>query len=220
MSFVHLLQSIEGGIYEVIAWALLFPKTLLKTIFKPWWGPNYVNEEWETKVKEEERYDQSLSPGLLWLIVCALQILFTDPIETASSLFEYVPQFTKLLTLIKALEGESRLATQILFLLVYPFIYLMWMEWLKEGDIQRSKLKRVVQIHCYALAPAQFLSIIVPGFGFLFMWFYETFVFRSEFKSGWLKSIWYGIAPQLLLLAAYFSIAFLSGFFGALIGNT
>jgi len=219
MSFVHLLQSIEGGIYEIITWALLFPRTLFKTIFKPTWGTSYINEEWESK-KEEEQYNEFLSPGLLWLIVSVLQILFTDPISAASALFEDIPFVPKYFDLLKNLEGDSRLATQVLFLMVFPFIYISWMEWLREGAIQKSKLKRNVQIHCYALAPAQFLGIVFPGFAFAFIWFYEVFVFHSEFKENWLKSIWHGIAPQILLLVVFFLIAFIAGFVSGFTGNS
>ena len=217
VDFVKLLQSIEGGIYEVVAWAILFPKTILTTIFKPSWGTNYIDAEWEKK--EDERFNEFLSPGLLWLLVSILQILFRDPILTAAELFRGMPYLPAFIESIKGLKAESLLAIKVLFLMVYPFIYLVWMEWINKTPIQKSTLRRNFQIQCYALAPAQFLGIVFPLLGFLFIWFYEVFVFRSEFKTSWLKAIWHGIAPQILLIVAFLAIAFFAGFIQGFTGG-
>ena len=71
--------------------------------------------------------------------------------------------------------------------------------------IQKSTLKRLFQMQCHALAPAQFLGIItsaliLPGLSVFFIWFYEIFVFRSELKLSLGKSIWHAIVPQILLV--------------------
>lgn len=211
MNFVSLLQSLEGGIYEVVAWAILFPKTMLTTIFKPSWGVKYVNEEWENK-KDDGRFDEFLSPGLLWLLISVLQILFRDPITIWADFFQGLPVLEKLFSSFINLKGESRLAVQILILLFYPLFYLIWMEVLNKTPIQKSTLKRVFQIHCYALAPAQFLGMFT-GLGIFFIWFYEIFVFRYELEMGWLKSIWHALVPQILLAIFVLGSVFVSAFF-------
>jgi hypothetical protein len=217
MNFVHLLQSIEGAIYEIMAWAMLFPKTLIKAMFKPFWGSAYVNSEWE-KEKEEQRFDDYLSPGLLWLIVGVLQVFLSDPIKSAAVYVDGIPFLMKLLEPLSKLEGESRLGTQMLFLMIYPFFYLVWIEWLNKTPLQKSTLKRNFQIQCYAQAPAQFLGMIIP-LGFVFIWFYELFVFKTEFQTSWKRAMWYALVPQLLMVVAFVAFFFLTGIAEGIMGG-
>ena len=216
MNFVSLLRSIEGGIYEIVVWAMLFPKTLIKTVFRPTWGATYINEEWQDK-KEEDRFDEFLSPGLLWLIVSVLQVRFNDPIPLWAEFLTGVPGLEKMFGSFNSLEGEERLVVQILILLLYPFFYLLWMERMNETPIQRSTLKRLFQIQCYALAPAQFLGIITsavifPGLSIFFIWFYEIYVFRTELKLSLGRSIWHALVPQILLVLSVI-VTFFAAFF-------
>ena len=200
MDFGKLFQSIEDAVYEVMVWILLLPKTLFRSMFKPRWTIAYVNEEWEKK--PENRFDEFLSPVLLWLIVAVFPLTVSTILQNGS--------IQSLQDLVNALHDG--LLSQALYAMIIPFTYIAWMEWISNRPVKKSTLKRSFYIHCYVLAPAQFVYAL---FAILTIWFdsfilfqflstillvfYEIFVFQAEMKITFRKALLYAIIPQLVL---------------------
>jgi hypothetical protein len=104
------------------------------------------------------------------------------------------------------------LLSQALYAMVIPFTYIAWMEWMGSRAVKKSTLKRSFYIHCYALAPAQFVYAV---FAILTVWndffilfqflssillvIYEIFVFQAELKITFGKALLYAIIPQFVL---------------------
>lgn len=200
MDFGKLFQSIEDAVYEVMVWIMLLPKTLIRSMFRPRWTIAYVNEEWEKK--PEDRFDEFLSPVLLWLIVAVFPLTVSTILQNGS--------IKSVQDVVGALHDG--LLSQALYALIIPFTYITWMEWMSDHPVKKSTLKRSFYIHCYALAPAQFIYTL---FAILTIWFdsfilfqflstillvfYEVFVFQAEMKISFRKALLYAIIPQLVL---------------------
>lgn len=200
MDFGKLFQSIEDAVYEVMVWVMLLPKTLFRSMFRPRWAIQYVNEEWEKK--PEDRFDEFLSPVLLWLIVAVFPL-------TASTILQN-GNIKTLQDIVDALHDG--LLSQALYAMIIPFTYIVWMEWMSSRPVKKSTLKRSFYIHCYALAPAQFvysLFAILTLWNDIFIFFqflstillviYEIFVFQAEMKITFGKALLYAVIPQLVL---------------------
>lgn len=63
-----IVQLVEESTCEVILWALLFPKTLWKSLRSPSEMYAYSRAQWCDSIPPERRYDRYLSPLILWLI--------------------------------------------------------------------------------------------------------------------------------------------------------
>lgn len=200
MDFGKLFQSIEDAVYEVMVWVMLLPKTFFRSMFRPRWTIEYVNEEWEKK--PEDRFDEFLSPVLLWLIVAVFPLTISTILQNGS--------IKSVQDLVGALHDG--LLSQALYAMIIPFTYIAWMEWMGSRPVKKSTLKRSFYIHCYALAPAQFVYAV---FAILTIWndffilfqflssillvIYEIFVFQAELKITFGKALLYAIIPQLFL---------------------
>jgi len=200
MDFGKLFESIEDAVYEIMVWILLLPKTLFRSMFRPRWTIQYVNEEWEKA--PDDRFDEYLSPVLLWLIVAVFPLTVSTILQNGN--------IKTVQDLVIALHDG--LLSQALYAMIVPFTYIAWMEWMGERPVKKSTLKRSFYIHCYALAPAQF---IYSMFAILTIWndlfvfflilsnillvFYEIIVFQAELKIPLGKASMYALIPQLLL---------------------
>jgi len=200
MDFGKLFQSIEDAVYEIMVWIMLLPKTLFRAMVRPRWAIQYVHEE--LSKKPEDRFDEFLSPVLLWLIVAVLPLTISTILKDGN--------VRTLNELIQALS--SGLLSQALYAMITPFAYIVWMEWMSNQPIRKSTLKTSFYLHCYALAPAQFIYglcailtlwnnsflLLLPLSAVLLV-IYESFVFQSELKISYQKALLYAIAPQFLL---------------------
>jgi len=200
MDFAKLFQSVEEAVYEVMVWILLLPKTLFFTIIRPRQAMDYINEEWK-KEKDEDRFDEYLSPVLLWLLAAVIPItLFV--ILTGNIAIQSGDDFFKLFS--------TNIFKIALYMMILPFTYIVWMEWLNKKPIKRSTLKISFYRHCYALAPAQIMTIISAGLGLtnplffistlFFLPLYEAFVFEIELETSYKKALFYASIPQFVLI--------------------
>ena len=82
MDIGKLFQSIEDAVYEVMVWIMLLPKTFIRSMFRPGWAIQYVNEEWEKK--PDDRFDEFLSPVLLWLIVAVFPLTISTIVQNGN----------------------------------------------------------------------------------------------------------------------------------------
>jgi hypothetical protein len=200
MDFGKLFQSVEDAVYEVMVWILLLPKTLIRSMFRPRWAIQYVNEEWEKM--PEDRFDEYLSPVLLWLIVAVLPLTVSTLVQNGN--------IKTVQDLVEALHDG--LLSQTLYAMIIPFTYITWMEWMSNRSIRKSTLRRSFYIHCYALAPAQFIYgvfailtiwngpfILFQVLSIILLVTYEVFVFQVELKITLRKALLYAIIPQLIL---------------------
>jgi hypothetical protein len=200
MDFGKLFQSIEDAVYEIMVWILLLPKTLFRSMFRPRWAIHYVHEE--LSKKPEDRFDEFLSPVLLWLIVAVLPLTISTLLKDGN--IRTPNEFIQALS--------NGLLSQALYAMITPFTYIAWMEWMGSHPIRKSTLKTSFYLHCYALAPAQFLYglcailtlwnnlflLLLPLSAILLV-IYESLVFQSELKISYPKALLYAIAPQFLL---------------------
>jgi hypothetical protein len=141
MDFVKLLTSLEDAVYEVMVWIMQIPKTLFRTIFQPNWAISYINAEWEKK--PEERFEEYLSPVLLWLFLAVIPPILLG-IDSISYLTSIIPLGEKL-------ELQEKLAIGILFALITPLTYLSVLELINKRPATKSNLKKAFYLQCYAL---------------------------------------------------------------------
>jgi len=212
MDFSKTLKSVEDAVYEVMIWILLLPKTFWLAMVRPQRAIEYVTEEW--KKKSEERFDEYLSPVLLWLMMTvvpfSLILVFAGPIKADENVLS------------KAVSSENFLKAA-LYMMIIPFIYIVSIEMKNKGSIKRSTLKCAFYKHCYALTPGMLLTVLfasltfIPTIGFLFIGpalaalpFYEAFVFQSELNAElvqennpeitYKKAFLFAVGPQILVL--------------------
>jgi hypothetical protein len=197
MDLGKLFQSIEDAVYEIMVWILLLPKTLFRSMFRPRWATQYVHEELDKR--PEDRFDEFLSPVLLWLIAAVLPLTISTLLKDGN--------IRTIHELIQSLSNG--LLSQALFAMITPFIYITWMEWMRDHPIKKSTLRTSFYLHCYALAPAQFVygvSAILTLWSNLFLLLlplsaillviYESFVFQSELKTSYQKALLFAVAPN------------------------
>lgn len=191
MNFGQLFQSAEDAVYEVMVWILLLPKTLFRTMVKPRQMMEYVAAEWEKK--PEERFDEYLSPVLLWLIVLVAPLtLFAvvgDPEN--SKVAERLPEIT-------------------LYSMIVPFTYIAWVEMANKEPVKRSTLKRAFYKHCYMLTPGLLIAVVLSLVALFFaplallalvaIPFYEAFVFEAELGISYKKAFAHALGPQVILV--------------------
>ena len=130
MDFGKLFQSIEDAVSEVMVWVMLLPKTLFRSMFKPKWTIAYVNEEWEKK--PEDRFDEFLSPVLLWLVAAVFPLTVSTILQNGS--------IKSVQDLVGALHDG--LLSQALYAMIIPFTYIAWMEWMGSRPVKKSTLDR------------------------------------------------------------------------------
>lgn len=199
MDFAKLLKSVEDAVYEVMVWLLLLPKTLLWTMFKPKAAMKYIDLQWEEK-KPDERFDERLSPVMLWLLSAVIPMTLWFILAR--------PDVENTQDFLKALSSDIYQVT--FYMMLVPFLYIAWMEWLNKEPVRRSALKISFYRHCYALAPAQVLTFLVSPLSAIFplliiinlaiMPVYEAFVFQSELNIGFLRAFLYACVPQIAVI--------------------
>ena len=199
MDFGKLFESIEDAVYEVMVWILLLPKTFFRVMFQPKWAMQYALDEW--KKEPDERFDEYLSPVMLWLLVAVIPL----------SLITVLMEGAELNTLNDvAQKVADNLFPMTFYAMIVPFTYILWMEMINKQPIKKSTLKRSLYLHCYALAPSQILTAIffpvvfaIPPLGFvvaLIIPFYEAFVFVTELGITYFRALLYVILPQAVLI--------------------
>lgn len=119
MDFSKTFQTAEDAVYEVMVWILLLPKTLLRSLFQPRWAIEYVNEEW--KKEQKDRFDEYLSPVLLWFIT------LVAPLTLLAATGE--PENTKF---------ADRLITMTLYAMLVPFVYIVWIEMVNKEPVKNQ----------------------------------------------------------------------------------
>lgn len=78
MNFMQLLNSLDELLYEVMSWLVFFPLTLWRTLVRPLQTMEYADSE--LRDREEDQYDDALSPPLFLLIA----LLLSHGIEMAA----------------------------------------------------------------------------------------------------------------------------------------
>ena len=116
MDFAKLLKSVEDAVYEVMVWLLLLPKTLIRVTFRPKWAMKYIDEEWLKK--PDERFDEYLSPVMLWLLSAVF------PLTTIFILAG--PDIASTDDFLKALSSQIYQVT--FYMMLIPFIYIVGIE--------------------------------------------------------------------------------------------
>ncbi len=204
MDFAKLFKSVEDAVYEVMVWLLLLPKTLIRTAIRPKWAMEYIDEEWEKK--PDERFDEYLSPVMLWLLSAVIPLTLAFIISR--------PDIESAQDFLKALSNDIYSTT--LYMMLIPFVYIVGVEWLNKTPVKRSLLKISFYRHCYALAPAQILTVILSGVSvinpllifavLLVIPFYEAFVYQIELKIGYGRAFLYALIPQIFLAVVFIAI--------------
>src|SRR5215216_7735798 len=75
LDLTTILESIEKLAYDVLIWALLVPKTLIKIVIDPSWVRGYVTKE--LTQKDEARFDEYFSPIILILLASLLPFVYS-----------------------------------------------------------------------------------------------------------------------------------------------
>jgi uncharacterized membrane protein YfbV (UPF0208 family) len=213
MDFMKLFQSLENAVYEIVTWVMFLPKTIFYTIIKPARMMEYVTEEW--KKEEKDRFDDFLSPVILWLLVVVIPMLtipFLNPLSELAIMFQMGNVD------ISAIKTEQQALFITLYALLVPVAGLVWLEWRNKDPLRKSSLKRNFYQQCYAIAPAQFLYLPIGIAFWMFLgekgfvlanvalpWFYQIFFFRSELETinkNWWKAALHAVMPQVIIFVA------------------
>lgn len=202
MDFVRLIRSIDELIYEICLWVLQVPKTFLK-IMRPGWTITYTSQE--LKKQEKERFQEYVSPMLLWLIVVV--------IPTFILLKSFLAGLSPGNESFKEILGES-LETRILvvstFLVAGPLTFAVAIHLSQRKTITKEDFKENFFIQIYAFTPLEFfllwilpaadtqdgsiaqaISMFMLPLGALYSWwfiYYEMRIIKSLLNTGWLKS--------------------------------
>lgn len=72
MDVVRFIRAVEELITEVSSWLLCYPKTLLKTLIRPDWIAQYVNDE--LAKDKAGAFDEYMSPALFYALSVALVV--------------------------------------------------------------------------------------------------------------------------------------------------
>jgi len=201
MAQFKILQALEDVIFEIMAWLMLLPKTLIQVIFAPVKAIKYVSAEWEKK--PDERFDEFLSPIVFWIIVAVLPLTYT-------LLSEKELQQGGILTIF--LEDKIFLGAGIASLLL--LVYVTWIELINNRPLRKSALKKMFYVQCYITSPAVLIITLVFRltatvqafqryllFSIAFVIFYEMIVMKIEFEAGWRKALLNAILPLGIIAA-------------------
>ncbi len=130
MNITSILKGIENFALEVFIWLIFIPKTLFKIITRPKDIPGYITDE----LKKTMRFEDRMSPVLLYLTVCVLLyaslrfVSFINPNEN----------FTEI---VQGPEGLLFLFFPLLFVLITGPIY--------QDGFKKETLTRNLYIQCY-----------------------------------------------------------------------
>jgi hypothetical protein len=72
-SVMKAVEDFEKIIYKILLWFILIPKTIIKIIINPSWATKYVSDELQQT--GDKRFDEYMSPLLLFLLVILIPIL-------------------------------------------------------------------------------------------------------------------------------------------------
>jgi hypothetical protein len=163
MDILTLLRSLEGAIYELGAWIMLIPKTFLRFTFHPAWAITYVNEEWQKK--PEDRFDEYLSPLLLWIFVGVVpSVIFANQVEYMSGVLQPFPN-SHLGAWLNKLTEPEKFTINIVIALIAPILFAGIMEWFNKQPLKRSTAGRIINLQCCVLTPIQFtLNLFIVSF--------------------------------------------------------
>jgi hypothetical protein len=194
-----ILQALEDVIFEIMAWLMLLPKTLIYVVFAPIKAIEYVNSEWEKE--PEKRFDEFLSPIAFWIMVAVLPLTYT-------LLSEKELQQSGVLAVF--MENKIFLGASIASLLL--LVYVTWIELTNNRPLRKSALKKMFYVQCYITSPAILIITLIFRLtttvqslqrylllSTLFVIFYETFVMKYELAVGWRKAIWNATLPLILI---------------------
>lgn len=214
MDFLKLIQSLQDLIFEVVVWALLIPKTIIRTIFRPRWMVQYVNQEFEKP--EEKQFDEYMPPGLFFLAMAVIPSALLTWMQGMN--FDFIQSLSQL--------NETNLITSALTTLISILIYLVWIKWISKHPVKRSGLKRLFMIQCYLVTPPQFIYVLLIFFGWgtlgslplaligmALLIFYESFAFEDELKVSWWKGLWYAAIPYVTFITTVALLIIVLNFF-------
>jgi hypothetical protein len=141
MGFIGLLRSIEDLLYEIMAWLVFYPRTLLKVIQHPLQMIEYSTKEQGDAATEQ--YTDTLSPPLFLI----LTILLAHAFELAMGQKATVP--TGMLGKLFANSEETLLLYRSLIFSIYPMMYAVAAVKRSNQDLDRNSLKPPFFSQCY-----------------------------------------------------------------------
>jgi len=199
MAQFKILQALEDVIFEIMAWLMLLPKTLIHVIFAPDKTIKYVNAEWEKE--PDKRFDEFLSPVVFWIIVAVLPLTYTLLSEKELQQGGVLAVF---------MEDKIFLGAGIAALLL--LVYVTWIELFNNRPLRKSALKKMFYVQCYITSPAVLIITLIFRltttvqafqryllFSVAFVIFYEMIVMNIEFEAGWRKALLHAVLPLFII---------------------
>ncbi|RYE67124.1 MAG: hypothetical protein EOO81_10775 [Oxalobacteraceae bacterium] len=144
MDFLKILKSLEEALYEIMAWLMFFPRTLVRVLAHPQQMAVYAQSE--LRDAPESQYDDALSPPLFLM----LAVLVAHGIEIAMHM-----QSTQTSQLLKTVAGteEGILLYRCIGFALWPLIASAHMLHRKGIRITRSAMLEPFYAQCYLTAP-------------------------------------------------------------------
>ena len=141
MGFLGLLRSIEDLLYEIMAWLVFYPRTLLKVITHPLQMIEYSVEEQGDAAADQ--YTDTLSPPLFLI----LTILLAHAFELAMGQKAAMPTGT--LGKLFANSEETLLLYRSIIFSIYPMMYAVAAVKRSNQELDRNSLKPPFFSQCY-----------------------------------------------------------------------
>ncbi|NND52914.1 MAG: hypothetical protein HKN54_10945 [Flavobacteriaceae bacterium] len=134
MNILNILKGLENLAVELLLWIVYIPKTIYRVVKNPFWVRKYVNEQ----LQKEQKFQDYMSPVLLYLGTSVILYVLVDFIWTSSKQVDILNE----IGMIKAL----------LFLSLPMFVALM-IELFRRAPFSRALILRSLYIQCYFFSP-------------------------------------------------------------------
>jgi hypothetical protein len=178
MDFVHILNSLDALLYNVMSWLIFYPVSLWRTLWDPQRMMDYADRELIDS--EEQQYDDTVSPPLFLLI----SVLLAHGIELTMIGDSPLIQDTRGLGIL--IDDDKSLIVMRLFVFsIFPLIMATWLVRRQHHRLTRDTLRLPFYSQCYVAAPFALLLSISSTFA----------------QCHWLK--WAPVAMLALIVIAF-----------------
>jgi hypothetical protein len=140
MDLSKLFDSIEKLIYNFLLLVLFLPKTLFKLLI-PKWSYSYVENQF--KLSEEDRFQDHISPMLLFIILVTIPVYFSmrygtylGPLDTNRD------DFISVIVLNKDISFGDKFVVISLLFNTYPILFAILLLWMQKIAITKQSFKK------------------------------------------------------------------------------
>lgn len=217
MDFMKLLKSLEELLYELASWIIFYPLTLWRSVVTPLVMMRYADTELADR--EEDQYDDALSPPLFLLIT----LLIAQGVSFA------IPSTVDTTAAGALSSGSNLLIARGVVFSMFPLVMAVALLRCKSVRLTRNALRPPFYSQCYVAAPFAFMIGLSadlmlmsgdhgPGAGLAVLalstiWYVQLQVrwFCRDLQIGALFATWLVVRALLLGTVLFFIVALVIG---------